>query len=572
MADPEKYAKSAPQPVTDASGLRDVAVRVKGRELRLLGPGGPQRELDMLRGADFSRRCLPVLLGSGMGHALRALLDALPQDLPLIVVDKEKDIQGVTALRDPYEDGRVIRIDEADPEKCLRLLARLQAEHGNAPLVPFAHPFYLRLDRAYYALLRDRLASGARCDFWGRAVRPRFRSSRPRLLLITSKYFLMGELVRACRNLRIEHQLLTLENEEVARQEFVERLLTVVLDFAPDAILTLNHLGVDREGVLTELLARLQLPLASWFVDNPHLILHLYHKLVSPWAVIFTWDADNLPGLRELGFEHVFHLPLGTDPERFAPTRLRTPPVPAWRSDVSFVGNSMVYKVAKRMRTARLPRSLLKGYRKTAAAFGESDERLVRSFLPGHCPESAAAYEALPDNESRLAYEAMITWEATRQYRARCVRGILPFNPLIVGDRGWRQNLKGETLPWRLHPELGYYSELPLFYPWSAINFNCTSKQMKGAVNQRLFDVPAAGAFLLTDRRDQTETLFRPGKEIVWYNEPEEAPELVRYYLAHPRERRRVAEAARARVLAEHTWAHRLQTIIKRMRDIFGAP
>jgi len=570
MPDAHNPSRRTPRLVVDDSGRQDIRISHNGRELHMLGPGGPKRELDILEDCHPAAGHLPVLLGAGMGHALRALLEKLPPEQPLAVADKEEDILALSGLRAKFPHERIHWFSAEDPDECLRQLTRWQAQHGNLPLAPLAHPFYLRLDRAYYGALRDALKASAQFDFWGRAVRPRCRSSSPKLLLMTSKYFLIGEVVRACEQLGVQHHLLKLEDEEIARQEFVERLLKVVLEFDPDAILTLNHLGVDREGVLTDLLARLQLPLASWFVDNPHLILHLYDKLVSPWTAIFTWDADNLPGLRELGFEHVFHLPLGTDPERFSPAKSAKPPVAAWRSVVSFVGNSMVYKVAKRMQKARFPATLLRDYRGLAAAFGESDERLARSFLPRYSADMDASYQALPDNETRLAYEALITWEATRQYRTRCVRQLLPFRPLIVGDRGWRQNFKRESLPWRLHSELSYYSELPAFYPWSDINFNCTSKQMKGAVNQRLFDVPAAGAFVLTDWRDQTESLFEPGKELVCYREPEEVPDLVRYFLAHPEERRRIVRAARARVLAEHTWAHRVQRILTQLRETYG--
>jgi len=570
MSDARSPARRTPQLITGDSGPQDIRISQGERELFMLGAGGPKRELDILANHDVSLARLPVLLGAGMGHALRALLENLPPELPLAVADQEEDILNLTGVRARFPHERISWFSTGDPDECLRRLTLWQAQHGNLPLAPLAHPFYLRLDRAYYSTLRDKLNAGAHFDFWGRVVRPRFSSSSPRLLLMTSKYFLMGEVVRACERLKVQHYLLTLEDEEVARQEFVERLLKVVLDFDPDAILTLNHLGVDREGVLMDLLAQLQLPLASWFVDNPHLILHLYDKLVSPWAAIFTWDADNLPGLRALGFDHVFHLPLGTDPERFTPAKSAKPPVASWRSQISFVGNSMVYKVAKRMQKMRFPAALLRGYRELAAAFGASDERLVHTFLPQYNADMFASYQALPDNEIRLAYEAMITWEATRQYRTRCVRQILPFTPLIVGDQGWRQNFKHEHLPWRLHAELSYYSELPAFYPWSDINFNCTSKQMKGAVNQRLFDVPAAGAFVLTDWRDQTESLFEPGKELICYREPEEAPDLIRYFLAYPEKRQRIVRAARARVLAEHTWTHRVQSILARLRETYG--
>jgi spore maturation protein CgeB len=55
---------------------------------------------------------------------------------------------------------------------------------------------------------------------------------------------------------------------------------------------------------------------------------------------------------------------------------------------------------------------------------------------------------------------------------------------------------------------------------------------MKGAVNQRVFDVPVCGGFLLTDHRRQMESLFEPGREIVCYQEPGEIPDLVRHYLS----------------------------------------
>ena len=94
---------------------------------------------------------------------------------------------------------------------------------------------------------------------------------------------------------------------------------------------------------------------------------------------------------------------------------------------------------------------------------------------------------------------------------------------------------------------------------------------MKGAVNQRVFDAPAAGAFVLTDWREQMAGLFEP-HEMACYREPDEILDLARHYLAHPKERRRITAAARKRVLACHTWRHRLQTLLERMRAVYGTP
>ncbi|MBQ7585157.1 MAG: glycosyltransferase, partial [Desulfovibrionaceae bacterium] len=342
-----------------------------------------------------------------------------------------------------------------------------------------------------------------------------------------------------------------------------------VLAFKPDCCLTLNHMGVDREGILMDLLGRLELPLASWFVDNPHLIIHLYASCISPWTALFTWDEDNVESLRHIGFKHVSYLPLGTDPDRFTPKQPKVPS--AWRSHLSFVGNSMIYKVGGRLKSATFPKPLLQAFQEVSQAFMLSQERQVANLLRLEFPQIYAIFQDLEDNETKLAYETAVTWQATRLYRNGCVRKLLPFNPLIAGDPGWKIEFKREPLQPRYMGELNYYSELPLFYTAQDINFNCTSKQMKGAVNQRIFDCPAAGGFVLTDWRAQMDELFTPF-EMVCFHDPEEIPTLISYYLKHPKERQVFARRARKRVLRCHTWEHRIATLLKDMRKFYGTP
>ena len=555
--------------------LVDVETQFKGtatRPILMLGSGGAEREraiLATLPGkAELSARgSLPVLLGGGLGHPLGELLDRTPDDLPVAVVDKEDDILALTRLRQRFASPRIRWICGPDASRALAELTSWQEDCGGGPLLPLVHPFYFRLDRPWYQEIRRHAEASSRFDFWRKAVQPRFREASPRLLLITSKYFLMGEVTAACERLGIAHHLLTIDDKEVGGTEFVARLLHDVLTFKPDCILTLNHLGIDREGVLIDLLERLQLPLASWFVDNPQLIIHLYKNLISSWTTLFTWDADNIPELRAQGYEHVCYLPLGTNPDRFRPG-LEKLPSRLFPTRVSFVGNSMVFKVEQKLRKNHFPEALLEGYQETAAAFTASPERSIRRFVLNDT-RRASAYEALPTDELRLEYEAMLTWEATRQYRAECAAAMLPFNPVIVGDAGWKDIFQTQA-PWHLHPEVSYYDGLPRVYPFSDVNFNCTSQQMKGAVNQRVFDVPAAGAFVLTDWREQMDALLEPGKEVIAYHTPEEAAELAAYYLAHPAERKQIAQAGRRRVLAEHTWEKRLSSIVMTMQSIYG--
>ena len=113
-----------------------------------------------------------------------------------------------------------------------------------------------------------------------------------------------------------------------------------VADFRPDAILTVNHLGVDHEGVLYSLADDLRLPIVSWFVDNPEFILPLFPKPDPEGVLVLSWDLDSLPALSRFGFTKTGWLPLGADEARFAPGRADAEH-PGWRARVSFVGNSM---------------------------------------------------------------------------------------------------------------------------------------------------------------------------------------------------------------------------------------
>lgn len=560
--------------IRDVDGLLvDVRANVNGRVLDMLGQGGSARELAPLRSieAEKLQKSLPVLIGGGMGAALQEVLKISTG--PVAVVDREEELLAITGLMDrlsPAQAVRVYLLTERDSHKTMERLRQWQTDNGSLPLLPIALPFYMRLDRKFYGHIRDLLAANPE-NFWAKAISPRFQGKHPRVLLITSKYFLMGELVRACNELDLDFKLLTVPDEEVDRSEFVRELLTSSLSFKPDCCLTFNHMGVDREGVLMDLLSRLNLPLASWFVDNPHLIIHLYSSCVSPWAAIFTYDEDNVPSLKKAGFEHVRYLPLGTDPQRFNP-RNRMLPVPsAWNARLSFVANSMLNKVESRLRKLSLPAALLRSFDAVATAFINSEIFSVADFLRKVFPDLWQEYLGLPDNEMKLGYETALTWRSTGIYRKECVLRLLPFHPLLVGDDGWKSELARCLPEPRYLDPISYYDELPRFYCHSEINFNCTSVQMKGAVNQRVFDIPASGAFVLSDWRSQMESLFEPD-ELAVFRHADEIPDLTEYYLRNERERRKFAERGRKRVLACHTWSRRLRELLDGMRAIFGTP
>ena len=99
-------------------------------------------------------------------------------------------------------------------------------------------------------------------------------------------------------------------------------------------------------------------------------------------------------------------------------------------------------------------------------------------------------------------------------------------------------------------------------YKSSKIVLNIHGPEAKDGVNTRTFDIPACGAFELTDYKSEMNRLFRPGEEIVYYKDVEDLKKKVSYYLKNPQERFLIIERGRARIFNGHTWHHRIKEVV----------
>ncbi|MBH0193109.1 MAG: glycosyltransferase [Nitrospira sp.] len=101
----------------------------------------------------------------------------------------------------------------------------------------------------------------------------------------------------------------------------------------------------------------------------------------------------------------------------------------------------------------------------------------------------------------------------------------------------------------------------------SAVNLNlhsCGSDRLDpdaDFVNPRTFELAACGAFQLSDERSLFPDLFTD-QEVVRFRSVEDVPTLIRCWLKDPDRRRAVAEAARRRVLRDHTYEHRMKNLL----------
>ncbi|KPA19138.1 Methyltransferase type 11 domain protein, partial [Candidatus Magnetomorum sp. HK-1] len=98
----------------------------------------------------------------------------------------------------------------------------------------------------------------------------------------------------------------------------------------------------------------------------------------------------------------------------------------------------------------------------------------------------------------------------------------------------------------------------------SEITLNCHIDAAKNyAANMRLYEATGCGTLLITDHKDNLNEIFEIGNEIISYRSPEECADLIKYYLEHAEERKRIAKSGQKRTLKDHTYTNRMKKTAK---------
>ena len=391
-------------------------------------------------------------------------------------------------------------------------------------------------------------------------AKPVIKNGIPKILAVDAHYFVAGELIKGLRRAGAEVEIAGLDEKSQSDPQsgelFIKNILKKAEDFKPDFLLTVNHLGFDSQGFLKDELEKRGIPSAIYYVDSPLFILDDPAKLASDGCVIFSWDRYYIDRLRDWGYNNLEYLPLATDDKVFFP---RNPEdIPAeFKNDVAYVADSLHSRTAEH--------SLYLTEEMFSDKLGREIESAIRSngrAVPEVLELAADNFE-FDSQVQRRHFLAAWIMKIHQPHRLETLKRIAGLGLTIYGDEGWKEYFSNR------HPVLErrirYYSELPLVYSGLKIGFNSTSPQMPHGVNQRVFDVPAAGGFLMTDYREALEEIFDLKRDIAVYHSAEEAEELTKYYLKNESVREKMADTARAKILAGHTYKHRIDAIIERM-------
>lgn len=385
---------------------------------------------------------------------------------------------------------------------------------------------------------------------------PKFAGATPRVLFGHSRYWVDDACIRAATRMGwTVHKTPVVMKGQLSR-DHLKSLFEALVTFKPDFILTANLAGMDVDGVLARFYADLEIPHATWFVDEPRTIVMGKHTFASPYAVAFTWERAYVDYLKRAGFAAVEYLPLAADLAYFDAA-----PASEWRLGTTFVGSSMTDFAAHEFERLREWPALEAAVRAALDSGAVTHERFgqgIESIIDESILQSV-------DEHGRRQAELVCFIEGTRRLRYTTVAALAQDGLDVYGDDGWR------AAGIASQPSVDYAASLPALYRSSRVNFNITSIQMPTAVNQRVFDCPAAGGFLLTDAQPDLEMLFDAPRETARFTGLDDARDLIRYYTEHDTERIAITRRARERILQEHTYEHRLRTITERLKDLYGS-
>lgn len=378
----------------------------------------------------------------------------------------------------------------------------------------------------------------------------KFKSDTTSVLIINSGYHVQQDLINTFPKLGCDVHTLDIKISDSV-DDTLNGLSNSLMTHKPDFVLSINYLGFDDRYRIGDFLNYMEFPTVVYCVDSPLFILQKPQIPAEKVTTTFVWEKTLLSLMKVMGAEDVHYLPLGSDSDRFKLW-------PDIRIDkkFSFVGDSMAI-AQNNMRSRLSNEGRSKAYELSELLkHGNRFDELLKTIKP----------KDIEPSDRRQDVWRLAVWTATIRKRFNLLRTIPHDDLTVFGDEGWTRvipdiNLK-EFVP--------YGEQVSKIYASSHISINCTNSQMPTAVNQRVFDVPLSGGFVLSDDQEEMHSLFDVGTEAVTYTDVQDFNSKAKYYVDHPEERNKIIKAGRERVLRDHTYEIRLKGMLDVLKKRWG--
>jgi spore maturation protein CgeB len=485
-----------------------------------------------------------ILEGSGLGYHLTNMLVGLRPEMTIVLLEYYNQCADICAQRIKELSGITPVVITADSQNNDVFLKDIGLSGKLVQIIK--HPASYSANRLFYDKLLGSMYFKKASNF-----------SQKIIALMNGKFFLQREICNAVE--KSSDHCVTFNYENLnSIVEYENTIQYCIQNEKPDMFISVNMLGFDGNGIFPEYCHRYGIPVAVWFVDDPRPILLSQKRFITTDMTAFCWERDYLEVLRNAGFSNVHYLPLAADLELFSPKTINTKS----KIPLAFAGTSMAGTFRKALRNKFLWKKEIEPLvNKIAQELLESPSIDIPSNISQFLYNSNTT---LPfhDERNSVWLQSYIIHTAGMIKRKNTIESLKNQSIELFGDKdGWNE-LLGEG--YTIHPPVDYATQLCDVYHNATINLNITSCQMTTAVNQRVFDVPVSGNFLITDFQKDVEELFDKD-EVVTYRSLQELNELCTWYIRNESSQETVTNKARTRILHQHTYTNRYQTIREKM-------
>ncbi len=337
-----------------------------------------------------------------------------------------------------------------------------------------------------------------------------------------------------------------------------KRLESVISELTPDYVITYDFVeSVSRAAFLKNV------PYISWVYDSPQ--KELYSKdATNPCNYIFVFDEIQRRRLLDIGLKNVYHTTLAIHSAKVIRDITENTVNDGYLYDISFVGQLYKYDSLYSM-VEQAPSEIKKDiyelldncfmtWKDDISIYNTvSDETIT--YLKS-CDNKIITND-LPYITERFYYEsAVISRILANKERVYCLNTLSEIYDLhfFTFDKDVTQlssNVKIEN-------GAKYDHEVSKIYNKSKINLNITLHCIETGACQRVFDVMAAGGFMISNYQPELAKLFVEDEEIVLFRTKEELMEKVSFYLNHEDQRKAIASAGQRKVLMEFDFSVKL--------------
>lgn len=382
-----------------------------------------------------------------------------------------------------------------------------------------------------------------------------------KLLFLDSPSFGKLDLIRAFDQKGYEIQLFHHDNlHDYRNKEFDDYFDNLVFGKDFSFVFSLNYYPSISNGC-----ERNHLKYLAFVYDNPLVSLYSY-TLINPCNYIFLFDKACYLDFAKEGISTVYYLPLCANTARLSSMHLPADKRPILSSDVSFVGAlyNEDHNFLDRMTdldeyTKGYIDAIMRSQMKVNGYFFIEDlltPEIITSM------KKSLEYNTQPGGTESDAY-VYANYFIARKITSLERQNILKEVSNHYDTKLYTHNATPELPNIQNMGAVDYYDVMPHVFKNSKINLNITLRSIRSGMPLRAWDILGAGGFLLSNYQEDFFDFFIPGEDFDFFDGTDDLLSKIEYYLSHERERKEIAENGFQKVAANHTYAHRVDTMLE---------